>query len=113
MTHPDRWTVLDPGGNTIATATGLGPDKTVVVRSVPVAAAGTYSLVVGGSGGTTGNYTLQAVLNAVITGPSNGINSLGTAYDLSGAFTGLGTTPAADRAGALGMLNSAGSNDYY
>jgi methionine-rich copper-binding protein CopC len=100
-------TVLDPGGHTIASATGSGPGKTVVLQSVPVATAGTYSLVVSGSGGTTGNYTLRAVLNAVVKQASDPINSLNSAYDLSSAFAGLGTTPSADRAGVLGTLGAA------
>ena len=54
-----------------------------MLQTAPVATAGTYSLVVGGDGGTTGNYTLQAILNAVYKQPTDQINSIGTAYDLS------------------------------
>ena len=39
--------------------------------------------------------------------PTDSINSIGTAYDLSSAFASLGTTPAADRAGVLGTIDAA------
>ena len=58
-------TLQGPGGTTIGSATGSGPGAAVVLQSAPITTAGTYSLIVGGSSGTTGNYTLQAILNAV------------------------------------------------
>ena len=97
-------TLEDPSGTTIGTAIGSGPGATVVLQSAPINAAGTYSLIVGGSGGTTGSYTLQAILNAVFKQATDGNNSIGTAYDLTSAFESLGTTPTADRAGVLGTL---------
>ena len=100
-----------PGGP-IASVVGSGPGNTVVLETSPVATAGTYSLVVGGSGGTTGGYTLQAILNAAYTQPSDGINSIGSAYDLSSAFVGLGTTPYADRAGVVGTVAPTGTQVY-
>jgi methionine-rich copper-binding protein CopC len=99
-------TVLDPGGNVIGTATGSAAGQTVVLQTAPVSSAGTYSLVVGGSGGTLGNYTMQALLNAVYKQSTDSINTIGTAYDLSSAFAPLGTTPAADRAGVLGTFGA-------
>jgi methionine-rich copper-binding protein CopC/protocatechuate 3,4-dioxygenase beta subunit len=103
-------TLLAPDGSTVATATGASAGQTVVLQTAPVATAGTYSLVVGGSGGTTGNYTMQAILNAAYTQQSDSIHTIGTAYDLTGAFSPLGTTPSASRAGALGQLQSGGNN---
>ena len=70
------------------------------------AKAGTYKITVTGAGGTQGNYTLQAVLNAVYKSATGANNSTGSAYDLSGAFGPLGTTPAADRAGDLAQCNA-------
>ena len=84
-----------------------------MLESAPIATAGTYSLIVGSSGGTTGGYTLQAILNAAFK-PSTGTNnSIASAYDLSSAFTSLGTTPYADRAGVLGTIDASGDNDFY
>ena len=76
-----------------------------MLETVPITTAGTYSLVVGGDGGTTGNYTMQAILNAVYKQATDSINTIGTAYDLGSAFAGLGTTPSADRAGVVGTLS--------
>jgi methionine-rich copper-binding protein CopC len=101
-------TLLDPSNNVVGSATGAAPGQTVVLQTAPVNTSGTYSLVVGGSGGTTGNYTLQAILNAAYKQSTDSINSIGTAYDLSGAFVGLGTNPAADRAGVVGTLAGSG-----
>ena len=91
-------TLEDPVGNVIASATAAGPGDDVVLQTAPIATAGTYSLIVSDSGGTTGDYTLQAILNAAYK-PSTGTNnSIASAYDLSSAFSSLGTTPSADRA---------------
>jgi protocatechuate 3,4-dioxygenase beta subunit len=106
-------TLVDPNGNTVATATGGAAGQTVVLNNAPVTIAGTYSLVVGGSGGTLGNYTLQAILNAHYKQGTDSINTIGTAQDLSPAFVGLGTTPYADRAGVLGTISPTAQNDYY
>ena len=96
-------TLLAPDGNTVAIghrrparADGRPPD---CARRT----AGTYSLVVGGDSGTTGNYTLQAILNAAYIQSTDTINTIGTAYDLSSAFSGLGTSPYADRAGVVAI----------
>jgi len=104
-------TLLGPGGNTIGTATGSGPGATVVLETAPVTTAGTYSLVASGFGGSTGTYTLQAILNAAYKPVTDIIDTIGTAYELTSAFTSLGTTPYADRAGVNGVLSS--SPDYY
>ena len=50
-----------------------------MLQSAPVTTAGTYSIVVSGSGGTTGNYTLQAILNAVSKQATDANNSIGSA----------------------------------
>src|SRR5262249_40633179 len=95
-------TLKDPSNNVVGSATGAAAGQAVVLQTAPAATAGTYSMIVGGSGGTTGNYTLQAILNAAYKQKTDSINTIGTAYDLSGAFASLGTTPAADRAGVVG-----------
>ena len=105
-------TLIGPGGTTIGTATGSGPGATVELESAPISVAGTYSLVVGGSGGTTGSYTLQAILNAAYKSATDGNNSIASAYDLDAAFLSLGTTPSASRAGVVGTLGTTPS-DYY
>ena len=101
-------------GISLRAPTAAPGQTTLVLETAPIATAGTYSIVVGGVADSTGNYTLQAILNAVYKQASDPINSIGTAYDLSGAFAGLGTTPAADRAGVVGQLQgvSGGPNNF-
>ena len=70
-------------------------------------------MVVSGSGGTTGNYTLQAILNAVYKQSTGTNNSIASAYDLTNAFSSLGSTPSADVAGVLGTIDSNSDTDYY
>ena len=106
-------TLEGPDGTTIGSATGASAGATVVLESAPIATAGTYSLIVGSAGGTTGNYTLQAILNAAFKPATGTNNSIASAYDLSSAFTSLGTTPYADRAGVLGTIDSSGDSDFY
>jgi pre-peptidase len=98
--------VFDPSGNIIAAATSAGAGQRVVLQTVPVATAGTYTLLLGGVAGSTGSYTLQTILNAAYVQSSDNINSIGTAYDLNAAFAGLGSTPFADRAGVVGTLST-------
>ena len=105
-------TLKGPGGTTIGIATGSGPGATVVLESAPIATTGTYSLIVGGSGGTTGAYTLQAILNAAYKPSTFSNNTIGTALNLSSAFSSLGTTPFADRAGVVGTLGT-NPSDFY
>ncbi len=95
----------------VGTATATGPGQTVVLKTAPIATAGTYTIAVSGSG--TGNYTVSAILNAAYKQATDSINTIGTAEDLSSAFTSLGTTPAADRAGVLGTIDPAADSDLY
>ncbi len=106
-------TLLGPDGSAIASATSPAAGADAVLETAPIATAGTYSLVVAGSGGTTGNYTLQAILNAAYKQASDTNNSIASAYDLTNAFSSLGTTTDADRAGVLGTIDPAGDSDYY
>jgi Legume lectin domain/SdrD B-like domain/Bacterial pre-peptidase C-terminal domain/Bacterial Ig-like domain len=106
-------TLQDPSNNAIASATAASAGANAVIETAPITTAGTYSLIVSGSGGTTGGYTLQAILNALYKQATDTNNSIATAADLSNAFTSLGTTPYADRAGVLGTTDSAGDSDFY
>ncbi len=106
-------TLLGPDGSAIASATAPAAGDDAVLQTAPITTAGTYSLVVSGSAGTTGNYTLQAILNAAYKQATDTNNSIASAYDLTNAFASLGTTPSADRAGVLGTIDSSGDSDYY
>jgi hypothetical protein len=75
-------------------------------------AAVTYTFTVSGAGGTTGNYSLQVILNAAqelegtISGKTN--NTLATAQNIDGSFIKLRTSPAKAKRGAVsGVTDSA------
>ena len=84
-----------------------------MLETAPITTAGTYSLIVSGSGGTTGGYTLQAILNAVFKQATDTNNSIALGLRPERVrSSSLGTTPSADRAGVLGTIDSAGDPDY-
>jgi methionine-rich copper-binding protein CopC/protocatechuate 3,4-dioxygenase beta subunit len=105
-------TLVDPNGNTVGSATSAAAGVAAVLNNAPVSKSGTYKLVVSGASGS-GNYTLQAILNADYKQVGDSIHTIGTALDLTSAFVSLNTVPASDRAGVLGTVDGAGDNDFY
>ncbi len=86
-------------------ASGAMSGGAALLQTVPVAAAGIYTVSVSGLGGTTGSYTVRALLDAALEsesfgGPAN--DSLRTAADLAGSFVELGG--GAERGAVLGKL---------
>lgn len=99
----------DPAGTVVAAGASRAAGQPGLLQAVPVAAAGTYTLVVGGASGSTGTYTVTVTLNAAAetegyTGTSN--NDRDTAQDLDPLLGGAGS-PAPARATILG--NPAGA----
>ena len=92
--------MLDPTGATIGTATAAaaGQDALIQATATTGTTTGTYQIVVGGAGSTSGNYTVQVTLNAALdaasylVGASNG--TLATAQPLDGSFQSLSPRPA-------------------
>src|SRR5262249_35849452 len=112
---------LAKGSAVIATATASAAGKNVVIQNVQVAGQRVasrappvaYTITVGGTGGTTGHYTLEILLNAAFEdettlGTSNDTNA--QAQDLNGSIITLnsagttGTQPG--RAAVLGSLSA-------
>jgi hypothetical protein len=56
----------DPSDAVLGSATAAAAGETVMLQTVPMVGAGTYTIVVGEAGGVTGYYTLEAVLNAAV-----------------------------------------------
>ena len=107
-------TLLDPSNNVIGTATSAANGKDAVLETAPVANGGTYTIVVGGAAGTSGIFTLSAVLNAATElenndGAANG--SLATAQNINGSFLNLGGN--ATRGAVTGKTDSTSAFDYY
>src|SRR5262249_42117786 len=104
--------VLDPASNTIASgAAGVGVD--LVLQTIPLTAAGTYTITLGDAGGATGLYSLQVGLNAAVEGELHGgppNNTIASAQDLSGSFIPL--DGGADRGAVLGQVEPPGLTNY-
>ena len=103
-----RVELRDPSNTVIATATAAAVGQEVVLQTVPVATAGTYTISVagGGASASTGAYTLNVILNAGLENESHGgpsDDTLATAQSLDGASINLLGT-AADRMAILGNL---------
>ena len=102
----------DPASAVIAAATAGAAGQPAWIQTAPAASGGTYTIEVGGLGGTTGNYAVQVVLNAALEdeglgGPAN--DTLSTAQNIDGSFIALETPQASARRGAaLGTTDDAG-----
>jgi len=100
--------LLDPGSVSLGTATAGAAGQDAVLQTVPTTGPGTYTVNVGGAGGTTGSYTVTLVLNAAVEeeehdGSAN--HDISSAQVLpEAAFLALGSGPA-DRAGVLGAAD--------
>ncbi|MGE0103128.1 MAG: beta strand repeat-containing protein [Blastocatellales bacterium] len=102
----------DPSSTVIGSATASGANLPALLQTAPAVTGGTYTFTVGGAGGTTGNFTLQVMLNAALEeeGTLAGItnNTTGTAQDISGSFINLQTSTASAYRGAVnGTTDSA------
>jgi len=107
-------TITAPDGSVLANATALAVGKQLVVQEVPISVAGTYAITVGGSGGTTGAYTLRAELNAAVEseshdGAANDSPAAAQTLDLTSVFSDVGLR----RAAVLGSVATTSDQDWY
>ena len=89
----------------VASGASAAAGKPAVIQSVAVGTTDTYTLVVSGTNGTTGDYTIQVYLNAALSSTINGRGNnqtLANAQNIDSSFTDLGTT--AQRGAAVGTL---------
>jgi hypothetical protein len=105
-------TVTGPGLSHASSS--ASPGAPAVLETLAISSAGTYSIVVSGLAGTTGNYTIQAFLNAaisssVIGGVSN--HTIATAQGLDSSFTTL--SGSSQRAAILGSITSSIGPDGF
>ena len=106
--------LIDPNNAVIGTATAAaGQNALIQATATTGTTTGTYQIVVGGSAGTTGNYTVQVTLNAaveaegVIAGATD--NTIATAQNIDSSFTTLLTV--ASTAQAAGRRRPDGRAD--
>ncbi|MCC6125070.1 MAG: M36 family metallopeptidase, partial [Pirellulales bacterium] len=112
--------LLDASGAVIGTATAAAPDQKALIQATPTAGSSTetYKIVIGGAAATTGNYSVQATLNAALEreGRLAGITNdiLADAQDIDGSNVALTVPTSNARRGAvLGQTDGAVSADYY
>lgn len=89
---------------TLATATATAAGETVILQTVPINEAATYTITVDAQSETTGTYNARLILGAAVeaeqhNGPTN--DTPATAEDLSPSFTDVDT---AQRGAVLGSL---------
>src|SRR5262249_27022457 len=89
--------------------------QNALVQTIPAAAAGAYTVVVSGAGGTTGLYTVQLTLNAALEneGTLSGVSddTIATAQPIDAAFTSLSPTePTTARGAIIGSIQGGGTN---
>ncbi len=111
--------LLDPSGALIGTATAAAAGQNALIQAIGTGTTGgTYKIVVGGTPGSSGNYTVSVTLNAAlelegrIAGAAN--NSTATAQDAGNSFLLLTNAASGPRRGAiLGQLGAGADSDYY
>jgi hypothetical protein len=101
----------NPDSTVIGSATAAGAGQPALIQTAAATTGGSYTFMVSGAGGTTGNYSLQVILNAArelegtISGATN--NTPATAQDINASFITLGTSLASASRGALLGANAA------
>jgi hypothetical protein len=102
----------NPASTVIGGATAAATNQSALLQTAPAATGGTYTFTVSGAGGTTGNFSLQVILNAArelegtISGATN--NTRATAQNIDGSFIKLQTSLASAQRGAVnGVTDSA------
>jgi hypothetical protein len=102
----------NPASTVIGSATAAAANQPALLQTAPAATGGTYTFTVSGAGGTTGNFSLQVILNSAIesegtiSGATN--NTRATAQNIDGSFITLQTSLASAQRGAVnGVTDSA------
>ena len=105
--------LYNPGNFVVGSASAASAGDDAVIQTIPTTGAGTYTVTVGGAGGTTGGYTIQIILNAAAEVESHdGLpnNNLVTAQSLNPSLIGLGFGTA-ERGAVLGRGDGDGSGN--
>jgi len=106
--------VTAPGGGSLGSTSATAPGENIILQTLPVATAGTYTLTTGVAGGNTGNFTISVLLNATqeeesLNGTAN--DSVASAQSIEPSFVTL--VGDAERGAALGTVGGSNSEDYY
>src|SRR6185369_8059647 len=105
-------TVYGPSAALLGSATAPAAGAEAVLQPVTASVAGTYTVTIGGAGGTQGLYTARIILNAAVEAESHGgtaNDTRATAQDISSSSVPL--PGGADRLAVQGTFN--GNDDLY
>ncbi|MCA9236858.1 MAG: pre-peptidase C-terminal domain-containing protein, partial [Planctomycetales bacterium] len=87
--------IVDTSATLLASGLSSAPGEGVLLQTVPVAAAGTYTISVRGATSSTGSYDLNLVLNAAVEMESvDGLannDDVAAAQDIDGSFLAIGS----------------------
>src|SRR5262249_8961114 len=104
----------NPSNFLIGSATAATPGKPALLETASASAAGTYTMIVSGVSGTTGDYVIGVFLNLAIEAedvPGNPKDdTIATAQNIDGSSFSLGG--GADRLAVVGTASD-GDVDYY
>lgn len=94
----------DAGDNVLGSATAPLVETEAVIQTIPITAAGTYTISIGGADNTFGTFSLDVILNGAVEneqhgGPANG--TIATAQDIDASFIDLAEN--ATRGAVLGQ----------
>ncbi|HEY2415839.1 MAG TPA: S8 family serine peptidase, partial [Pirellulaceae bacterium] len=108
----------DPNNVLLGSTSTATAGATILLQTIPVVTAGTYTINVSSANGSRGAYTVFAVLNAALELESSGggsNDSLATAQNIASSFINLPGLPATVTRGAvLGTSGvQTGNDDYY
>jgi hypothetical protein len=103
----------DPSDVVIGTAQAAAAGQDAVLQTVATTGAGMYTVMIGGVADSTGEFSVELILNAAVEeethdGPAN--DEAATAQDIDASFISLGVG-SAGRAAVVGTANA--SEDWY
>ena len=101
-----RIEVHDPAGDPIVSRTATGSGAILAVQTLPIGSTGTYQVIVDGRAGTTGDYDVTVLLNALMEDepPTASRNDVpASAESIEASFIDLGVG-SAQRGAVLGAL---------
>ncbi|MBL8821176.1 MAG: exo-alpha-sialidase [Planctomycetia bacterium] len=107
-----RVDLFDPANFSMGFASAPAPGQITGFQTTTISAGGTYRIQVSSVGGTTGNYTVEVILNAAFELEGNVVgalnNTVATAQDINGSVINLTSTIAtASRGAVLGTTDNA------
>jgi len=109
--------LYDPQGILLGHADSASAGRAAVLQTIDIATAGTYLIEVSSIEGSTGAYTVEAVLNAIVENERFGGHAnddMASAEDIEVAFINIGSSPSAtaQRGAVVGAFPGTLAEDF-